>query len=85
MPRDREYWQRHEEYQRTGVWPPTQKQVAAADAPKRQQRVNISSQRAAAGINPNVSAELAREILDWHKNNPDAASYDNDGNPVEHE
>ena len=85
MPKDREYWQRHEEYQRTGVWPPTQKQIREREAQSRQNKVNDASQRSAAGISPLLSGTQAREILDWHKENPDNASYDNDGNPINHE
>lgn len=85
MARSREDWQRHAEFQRTGKWSPTQKQVAATEAKKRQDRINFASQRSAAGINSNVSSELAKEILHWHEDNPDNAAYDNDGNPVEHE
>jgi hypothetical protein len=85
MARDREYWQRHEEFQRTGVWPKTQKQKNEAEAQIRNKRLAHESQRAAAGISPNLSSVQANEILNWHKNNPDNAAFDNNGNPVEHD
>lgn len=57
MPRDKDYWDRWNHYQKYGEWPNKQPKVKAA---------------------PVLSAAVR-----WAKANPDNASYDNDGNPVE--
>jgi hypothetical protein len=85
MARNSEHWERWNHYQNTGEWLPTQKQKNTAAAATRAKAEAQSSQINYAGINPNVSSELARSILNWHEENPDNAAYDNDGNPIEHD
>ncbi len=85
MPRDSEHWERWNHYQKTGEWLPTQKQKDAAAAKARQSAEAQNSQLDSMGINRNISAAMARDILNWHVDNPDNAAYDNDGNPIERE
>ena len=85
MSRNSEHWERWNHYQRTGEWLPTQKQKDTAAAATRAKAEAQNSQLESAGVNRNVSATMARDILNWDKENPDNAAYDNDGNPVEHD
>lgn len=82
MARNSEHWERWNHYQRTGEWLPTQKQKDAAAAATRAKSEAQNAQLESAGINRNVSASLARDILNWDKENPDNAAYNNDGNPT---
>lgn len=42
-----------------------------------------SAKKAPAGAAVLSASQMRRQLEQWAKNNPDNASYDNDGNPIE--
>jgi hypothetical protein len=62
-------WERHEYYQKYGVYPETIKQQKAREAKGRDAQSG-STEPAAAPLSPQLEDHVAKVVEAWHKANP---------------